>query len=122
MTFTYDLSTEIGKIRLAIGDVSEAVPMLSDEEITALVAQSESWQEAAVRCVDAILARCARMAIDITVGPMSKRLSQMMDHYRALRAQLAEQLAINLQGTVGAEALAFGWVEAAEESEGEYGA
>lgn len=118
MTFTYDLSTEIGKIRLAIGDVSEAVPMLSDEEITALVAQSESWQEAAVRCVDAILARCARMAIDITVGPMSKRLSQMMDHYRALRAQLA----INLQGTVGAEALAFGWVEAAEESEGEYGA
>lgn len=33
MTFTYDISNNIGKVRLIIGDKIEAEPVFSDEEI-----------------------------------------------------------------------------------------
>ena len=38
MSFTYDLSTDVGKIRLLIPDTVSASAVFSDEELTALLA------------------------------------------------------------------------------------
>lgn len=37
MTFTYDLSTDVGKVRLLIGDRNEAAYLFTDDEISAFL-------------------------------------------------------------------------------------
>lgn len=42
MTFTYDLSTDIGKVRLIISDTVQAKAIFTDEEINAFLSMNES--------------------------------------------------------------------------------
>lgn len=59
MTFTLSLTlplAEITKVRLAIGDVNAEAPMVSDELITAQIATTGGWQEAAVACLRTVIA------------------------------------------------------------------
>lgn len=121
MTCTYDVTTDIGLIRMAIGDTDCTVAQLSDEEITALLALVDTWQEAALRAVDTLIARYAMASYDIRLGPRAESLSQRIENLKALRAFLAGSY--GLEGTallspLGSEDLTFSWDE--EEDEDDY--
>lgn len=119
MTCTYDLSTEIGKVRLAIGDTVCASAQLSDEEITALLEQSGSWQEGALRAVDTLIALYATSSYDIRLGPRAESRSQRLVNLQMLRQHLTETfgLAGVLRSALESEALTFGWTTVADEDD-----
>lgn len=63
MAFTYDLGTDIGKIRLAITDTTEASPVFSDEEIQVFLDESDGdLDKAAARALRAIATSLVRMS------------------------------------------------------------
>ncbi|MBN2389895.1 MAG: hypothetical protein JXR84_04185 [Anaerolineae bacterium] len=121
MTFSYDLSTDIGRIRLAIGDTASATADLTDEEIQAALDLSESWQEAALRCVNLLIARYSRRAINVTVGPMRREMAAIIGNLKELKKQLSDEFGVSLLGTIESEDLTFSWNDT-EDEEGEYSA
>ncbi len=55
MAFTYDLSTDVGKIRLLIPDTVAASAVFSDEELTALLTlESSNVKRAAAAALESI--------------------------------------------------------------------
>ena len=121
MAFTYDLSTNIGQVRLAIGDTACDTAQLSDEEITALLGQASSWQKATLRAVDTLIAKYAMSSYDIRMGPRSESRGQRIENLKALKEYLAKTFGLEgaLLATLGSENLTFSWVEE-EDVEGEY--
>jgi hypothetical protein len=65
MTFTYDLSTDIGRVRLRVGDRRELIDpatklgsgsgIRSDEEIQLMINDEGSWQKACIAWVQSFL-------------------------------------------------------------------
>jgi len=56
-TFTYDVSTPIGEVRLLINDKYEAEPIFFDEEITTFLRlEGNSSYKAAAKCLETIAA------------------------------------------------------------------
>ncbi len=122
MTCTYDLSTDVGKVRLAIGDTDCTAAQLTDAEIEALLALSESWQEAALRAVDALIARWSSSSTDVRMGPRAESRSQRIEHLRALKAHLVDTFGLveMVLSPLGSEDLTFAWVAEDETDEDEY--
>lgn len=56
MAFTYDVSTDRGKVRLLITDVQEANPLFQDAEIDAFLALNTSVRLAAAAALEVIAA------------------------------------------------------------------
>ncbi len=56
MAFTYDVSTDRGKVRLLITDVQEANPLFQDAEIDAFLAMNTSVRLAAAAALEVIAA------------------------------------------------------------------
>ena len=84
MSFTYDLSTDIGKTRRDTGDTASDTAFLSDEEIQSILDDySTSLANAAVRCCEIILAKIAKQIDRSVVGINSSR-SQLTQHYQDL--------------------------------------
>lgn len=116
MAFTYDLSTDIGKVRFEISDTVEAVGAsagvgakpdgtnFSDEEISSLLeTEGESWGRAAAHACE-ILATAWAAVPDTTVGPRTELSSQVSFMYgeraKALRARFGgDALVISAQPT-----------------------
>lgn len=90
MTFTYStttLNTDLGKIRLIIGDTNSNDQILQDEEINYASTSTYSLREAAAVAAEFAAAKYARGA-DKTVGPLSISLSQKAEQMRALAATI----------------------------------
>jgi hypothetical protein len=98
MSFTYDLATDIGKVRLNLGDkTSGAGPNpdgsnISDEEITALLAQEYDASSALITVQRAVAAACemlanawASVASSVSVGARSEANQQSVNY--AARAE-----------------------------------
>jgi hypothetical protein len=113
MTCTYDLTANLGKLRLAIGDTDCTDAEFSDEELQVLLDISDSWQEAALRACDFAIAKYAKSSTDMRMGPRSESRSQRVEHWRALKADLAESFDITLLRSLGSEDLAFSWTAVA---------
>ncbi len=48
MAFTYDLETDIGVVRLRIGDTVQATALFTDEDLTAFLSvESDTWRASA---------------------------------------------------------------------------
>lgn len=93
MTWTYDawsISTDLGKIRLIIGDVNSADEILSDEEIAYAQTLDTDIRLIAARCCDFIIAKKARDVDRNNLG-MSANRSQVIQHYIDLRDNLREE-------------------------------
>lgn len=60
MSFTYDLSTDVGLLRLEIQDTSEAQAAFSDQELAVFLAREGSVGLAAVAAVDVLIVDRAR--------------------------------------------------------------
>jgi len=114
MTFTYDTTTSVGRLRLAIGDTVEDDAEFTDAELEVLIDVAGSWQAAAVMGCDSLIAKYAKL-VDITLGPRKEALGQIVEHYKTLRAHLAQ----GVGGTIQTEDLTFSWTEE-ESSDSEY--
>jgi hypothetical protein len=99
MSFTYDLTTEVGQVRLEIGDneyQNGAKPdstNFRDDEIQIWLTREGSVLLASAAACEALARLWSRMA-DITVGPRRENYSTVAGRYAdqaaALRARLAE--------------------------------
>jgi hypothetical protein len=87
MSFTYDLSTNVGMVRIALGDSTEGSGVrpdgtnLSDEELTHfLTLEGNDVDRATARACEVLATQWAGYA-DLTVGPRSEKLSQIAARY-----------------------------------------
>ena len=89
MTWTFDpsLSTDLAKVRDAIGDVDTDDQQLADETITAYLTAEGSVTGAAVRGCRALMAKYARYAAQAT-GPINIQYTQLQAHYAGLIDQI----------------------------------
>lgn len=106
MTATYDLSTDVGKVRLAIQDTDTSDAEFTDEEIEVFVDTGGSWQQGALLAVDSLIAKYAKK-VNFALGPRREDLGQIVEHYKLLR----EHLASGLGGAILTEDLTFSWIE-----------
>lgn len=96
MSFTYDLTTDIGQIRLEIGDTEEGQGVkpdgsnFSDEELQVIL-DREGGVMAAVAGVCEVLATQYARLVDTSVGPRREALGSIAQQYAARAAQLRKQ-------------------------------
>jgi len=86
MTWTYDptdLSTDLAKVRLYIGDTDTTDQLASDEEINAAIAATSDLYAAASMMCQAISAKFARQ-IDTSVESVSRKASQRSQQYNKM--------------------------------------
>jgi len=97
MTFTYDstdISTDLAKARLALGDTDSASPLLTDEEINHYLSLATNVYMGAALAARAIAGKFARMA-DTQIETVSVRNSQKSMQYNALAEQLEKMAGVN---------------------------
>lgn len=102
MTWTYDptdISTDLAKVRLLIGDTDTNNQLVTDEEINAAISLTSNVYEAAAWMCRAIVGKYAR-DIDTSVESVSRKASQRRDSYIKLAQQLESQ-SVNLGGGLG---------------------
>jgi hypothetical protein len=87
MSFTYDLTTAIGKVRLALGDTTDGTgprpdgSNFEDEELdTFLVLEDDDVELATARALEVLATQWASRA-DLQVGPRKESLSQIAARY-----------------------------------------
>ena len=96
MAFTYDLSTDVGQVRLEIGDTNSGNGVkpdgtnLSDEEIQHLVTREGNAMRAAAACCEILARHWARVA-NIAVGSRREDLSTIADQWAKQAKSLREQ-------------------------------
>lgn len=91
---TLDLTTEVGRIRVLLGDTDESDLILSDDMIAIYatggsLAQPSEYLSAAMAAT-AIAAKFARRAVSLTAGGMTVKLDDMAKRYRELAIHLRE--------------------------------
>lgn len=93
MSWSYDITLPTAKdrVRLLIGDTDIADPLISDEEIIALLQLCQSQERrCAGEIAQAIAARLSRQA-DIAIGGMRENLSRLAVNYMSLANRLLTQ-------------------------------
>jgi hypothetical protein len=98
MSFSYDLATDIGKLRLEVGDVLSTAgkgvkpdgTYITDEELQVLLTREASVGRAAAAACE-ILARMYARFVDTAVGPRRESLSQASTAYAAQAKTLRQQ-------------------------------
>lgn len=93
MTWTYGNSPNTNNtdaVRFLAGDVDTADQLVTNEEITYVLAQAPNNYLAAALVCDAIAAKYSRQA-DRIIGDLSLKSSQQSDQYAARAAQLRSQ-------------------------------
>lgn len=93
MAFTYDISTDLGKVRWRVGDTEDAGHLLEDAEINAVLSDTANLDAAAVRCCEAILAKLGKRADRSVVGINTSR-SQQFTQYKDLLAELRARVSL----------------------------
>lgn len=96
MSITTSLTTEIGQVRLELGDDNAAAGVLpdgsnlSDEQVTLYLAREGSVMRAVAGICEMLATRWAAVA-DLHVGPRRESYSQISKQYAARAATLRER-------------------------------
>ena len=93
MTWTYsstDISTDLAKVRLLIGDTDTADQQMTDEEINFFIDNEHIIYMAAYRCALALVAHYARR-VDKEMGDLKLLAAQRHRHYIRLAEQLLKR-------------------------------
>ena len=96
MTWSFnstDLSASKDQVRLYVGDVDSADPLLTDEEIAFAVTQAGSVRAASALAADWISALFSRRS-DKSTGDLSLSASQKSKQYAELAARLRRESAL----------------------------
>jgi hypothetical protein len=100
VTWTWDetdISTDLAKVRVRIGDTNTNDELLSDEVIDSFLDVRSDVVLAAIDCCRAIIAKLSRDVDRSNLG-MSASRSQKVQHYRDLLAELQKQAAESSSG------------------------
>jgi hypothetical protein len=102
MSFAYStsLTTNKDKVRFRIGDTDSNRPLLSDEEINAVLASKPAVLPSSIECVEAILAKIAR-DVDRNAAGITSSRSQAYNHYLELRNKLGREMLTESEMFVG---------------------
>lgn len=84
MAFTYDLSTDIGKLRLRIGDTVEARALLTDEELQVVLDTTTDEALSTIYAIDFCIAQLA-VKIPQSAAGISGQGQVKFDQYEKLR-------------------------------------
>ena len=91
MGFTFDLATDVGRVRLLIRDTDTAAAKFSDEEITGFLALEGSVRGTAAACLEALSARLSQECRSERIGDyqydQSDSPKALLDAAANLRAQ-----------------------------------
>lgn len=109
MTFSYVLTTDIGRIRLRIRDTIEARALFSDEEIEACIsAERDNWKRGAALCLETIATNEAlilKVIKELNLSTDGAKLADsLMKQAQKLRDQADEEDAFSTDGL-------FDWAE-----------
>lgn len=101
MSFTYDLATETGRIRLLIADTDPETCIYQDEELAALLALAgDDVRLAGAMAIEAICTDRARLARRVRIGAYETE-GQALDALMALAKRLRDESdAERIAGTV----------------------
>ena len=87
MAWTYDVTTNRGKVRFMVGDTDTTDQLLTDAEVDFLLGEEGNNYLAAASAAKAIAAKYSRQA-DRTVGDLSINASQRAEAYLTLAIEL----------------------------------
>lgn len=95
MAWTYDLATNIGKVRLDIGDTNiaddGARAIFTDEELTSFLGSNVGRKRASAAALDVIATKLAQVMRDMTSQDVTTFGSRTADSVRKQAAILREQ-------------------------------
>lgn len=95
-TLTYDLSTDVGKVRFEIDDTDVEAPELQDAEIESALVDEGTVLSASAKCCEVLARRYAR-AYDVASDDQKLSRSQRA----AAMRELAKDLRARVEGLVG---------------------
>ncbi|MEQ9027564.1 MAG: hypothetical protein RLP44_02515 [Aggregatilineales bacterium] len=95
MTFTYDptMPTDITRVRFHIGDVDSDEAIFSDEEITFVIAEESTWQNAVIACLQSLIGRMSAEP-DFTADWLKVDNKRALAGYKELLQQKRQQFGI----------------------------
>lgn len=92
--FTYDLTTDIGKVRMLVADTDVASYDFDDDEVeAALTQESDSLKRAAALLLLVLAANRSRLSVSVKRGSVSEDLKGVAADLRAQAKALVEQAA-----------------------------
>jgi hypothetical protein len=102
MTFTYDLETDIGKVRLAIPDRNASDATFSDEELQSFLDIEGDWMRAAANALEVMAGDIAISVGDARVQNIETRGSNTSSALLKRAAQLRQRAdEIDAEGDAG---------------------
>jgi len=123
MTFTYDLSTDIGTVRLYTGDRVENDGILpggdnyTDEEIEAILGRLDNDVESASVVLLESAARRWGTMVDVTMGPLKEAYSQASRTLMSLASKMREDYDVAVSACTVTFDREDGYSEAADEND-----
>ena len=111
MSFSYDLSTDAGKLRLLIMDVDRERPDFSDEELAVFLSMETSLglKGAAALALVALSADQSRIAIRKERLGLTDDLTKVADNLRTTATALRDQAIAESTGGAGLYILSPSW-------------
>lgn len=97
MAFTYDLTTDIGEVRLLIGDTTQGSGVkpdhanFTDEEVQHFLDAEGGAVKGAAGLACEVLAAMYATVVDISVGPRRESLSKIADNFLRLAEKYREE-------------------------------
>jgi len=89
--FTYDLSTDVGQIRMLVPDTDHTTHCFEDDEVQAALTIEGSTQLAAALLLEIMARDRAKIAVRISRGGVSEDLSQVAKELLAQARAIREQ-------------------------------
>jgi len=71
MAFTYDITTDRGKVRLEIGDVTSSGSVFADDEIDYFLTEETAVRLAAARAMETLAMKIARNPVSFAQGGLN---------------------------------------------------
>lgn len=103
--FTYDLTTEIGKIRLLIADTDSTSYDFEDDEIEAADDMSMNMFYAAAILIRSLAANRARLSVSVKRGTMTDDLKQLSKDLKDLAQDFEDKGEKQIEDVGGLEAM-----------------
>jgi len=91
VSFTYDVTTDVGKVRLLAADTDRETRDFEDEEIEFALEECDGVRRAAAMLLVALASNRARLAVRVGRGSVSEDLTQVAKELREQASALIAQ-------------------------------
>lgn len=92
-TYTPSVPNDITRVRFHLGDTDVDAPIFDDSEITFMISEMGSWQQAVIACIQSIIGRISAEP-DFQADWLSVDASSALNGYKTLLSEKRNQLGI----------------------------